>query len=100
MPLVDAVSHPRVAYLGAHARNAEGYLKGKTVAERFAYRYFDADLAEISSRAAGLAELAEDVRVFFNNNRGSDAPVAARRARELLGQDPGPSPEEPQLALG
>jgi hypothetical protein len=27
---------------------------------------------------------------WFNNNRGADAPVAARQARELLGQDPGP----------
>lgn len=28
----------------------------------------------------------------FNNNRGDDAPNAARRMRELLGQDSGPPP--------
>jgi hypothetical protein len=30
---------------------------------------------------------------MFNNNRSDDAPTAARRFRELLGQDPGPGPE-------
>jgi len=38
--------------------------------------------------------------VFFNNNRDDDAPTAARRFRSLLGQDPGPGPEEGQLRLG
>jgi uncharacterized protein YecE (DUF72 family) len=27
------------------------------------------------------------VRMMFNNNRGADAPVAAQRMRELLGQE-------------
>jgi hypothetical protein len=30
---------------------------------------------------------------MFNNNRGDDAPVAAARMRELLGQAPGTLPE-------
>jgi hypothetical protein len=39
---------------------------------------------------------------MFNNNRGDDAPVAARRMRELLGQDPGPPIDAPsaQLRMG
>jgi uncharacterized protein YecE (DUF72 family) len=91
MPPVDAVTTPRVAYLRAHGRNAEGYVKGRSVAERFAYRYPDDELEEIGARARELARTAEQVRLHFNNNRGSDAPVAAERMRELLGQTAGAS---------
>jgi hypothetical protein len=38
--------------------------------------------------------------VQFNNNRRDDAPSAARRFRELVGQDPGPPAEESQLKMG
>jgi uncharacterized protein YecE (DUF72 family) len=86
MPPVDAVTQPGVAYLRAHGRNAEGYVRGRSVAERFAYRYADAELEEIGGRARELAGKAEQVRLHFNNNRGADAPVAAERMRELLGQ--------------
>jgi uncharacterized protein YecE (DUF72 family) len=86
MPPVDAVTNPRIAYLRAHGRNAEGYVRGRSVAERFGYRYDDAELEEIGGRARELAKSAEEVRLHFNNNRGSDAPVAAERMRELLGQ--------------
>jgi hypothetical protein len=37
--------------------------------------------------------------VMFNNNRDDDAPSAARRLKELIGQDPGPSPEDAQLRI-
>lgn len=84
MPPLDAVTNPRLAYLRAHGRNAEGYIKGRSVAERFAYRYSDGELEEIGGRAHELAEQADEVRLMFNNNRGSDAPVAAERMRELL----------------
>ncbi len=102
LPPVDAVTQPRLAYLRAHGRNLEGYVQGRSVAERFAYRYADAELEEIAARARAMAEQAQDVRVMFNNNRGSDAPVAATRFRELLGQPvppPAPLPGE-QLELG
>jgi uncharacterized protein YecE (DUF72 family) len=84
MPPLDAVTNPRLAYFRAHGRNAEGYIKGRSVAERFAYRYRDDELEEIGGRAQRLAEDADEVRLMFNNNRGSDAPVAAERMRELL----------------
>ena len=84
MPPLDAVTNPRLAYLRAHGRNAEGHIKGRSVAERFAYRYDDEELSEIGARARQLAEQADEVRLMFNNNRGSDAPVAAERMRELL----------------
>jgi uncharacterized protein YecE (DUF72 family) len=102
MPPVDAVTDGRLAYLRAHGRNADGYLSGRSVAERFGWEYTDAELEEIGGRATELAERAEIVNVAFNNNRGADAPTSARRMRELLGQDPGPPPgaTQGQLSLG
>jgi uncharacterized protein YecE (DUF72 family) len=87
MPSLDAVTRDDVAYLRAHGRNLEGYLRGRSVAERFAYRYDDDELRELGARAKALGEEAAEVRMMFNNNRGADAPVAAGRLRELLGQD-------------
>jgi uncharacterized protein YecE (DUF72 family) len=92
MPPVDAVTRDDLAYLRAHGRNAEGYVHGRTVAERFGYDYPDAELEQLAERARDLAAQVPQVRMMFNNNRGSDAPRAARRTRELLGQDPGPEP--------
>jgi len=59
--------------------------------------YTDDELQEIAERARGMAEQADSVHVAFNNNRGADAPTSARRFRELVGQDPGPPPQEAQL---
>jgi uncharacterized protein YecE (DUF72 family) len=73
-----------VAYLRAHGRNLDGYLRGRSVAERFGYRYGDDELREIAGRAHELAAHVRDVRVMFNNNRGRDAPDAAARFKELL----------------
>jgi len=100
MPSTDAVTRDDLAYLRAHGRNTDGYLGGKSVAERFGWRYTDDELEEIGERARGLAEQAGQVHVMFNNNRDDDAPTAAQRFQVLLGQDPGPPPEDPQLTLG
>jgi uncharacterized protein YecE (DUF72 family) len=97
MPPLDAVTSDRLAYLRAHGRNTDGYLHGKSVAERFAWRYSDEELEEIGGRVGSLAEQAGEVHVAFNNNRGDDAPTAAQRFRALLGQTP---PAEEQLGLG
>src|SRR4051794_12854807 len=99
MPPVDAVTRDDVAYLRAHGRNTEGYLKGQTVAERFGWKYTEEELEEMAGRVRGLAELATDVRTMLNNNRAADAPTSARRLKELLGQDPGPPPEPAQGRL-
>src|ERR671915_439297 len=82
---LDAVTRDDLAYLRLHGRNAEGYLHGKSVAERFAWRYDDEELDEIAGRAHAMAEQAAEVHVAFNNNRGDDAPTAAQRFRALLG---------------
>jgi uncharacterized protein YecE (DUF72 family) len=86
MPPVDAATRDDVAYLRAHGRNAEGYARGRSVAERFAWDYADDELRELQGRAEGLAQEVPTVRLMFNNNRGADAPRAAERMRELLGQ--------------
>jgi uncharacterized protein YecE (DUF72 family) len=85
---LDAVTSDGLAYLRLHGRNADGYLKGKSVAERFGWRYDDGELEEVAERVQGLAEQAGEVHVAFNNNRGDDAPTAAQRFRALLGQAP------------
>jgi uncharacterized protein YecE (DUF72 family) len=97
MPPIDATTRDDLAYMRIHGRNTEGYLTGKSVAERFGWRYEDHELEEIAGRARALAESAGDVHVMFNNNRGDDAPTAAQRFRSLLGQEPA---GEEQLTLG
>jgi uncharacterized protein YecE (DUF72 family) len=84
----DAVTRDDLAYLRLHGRNTEGYLKGRSVAERFGWRYEDDELEEVAARARTMAEQAREVHVAFNNNRGDDAPTAAQRFRALLGQVP------------
>ena len=101
MPPVDAVTNPKLAYLRAHGRNTEGYLTGRSVAERFGWEYSDEELEEIAGRARSLAEEADVVHVMFNNNRSANAPTSAGEFRQKLGQDPGPPPgggEQLQLA--
>lgn len=99
MPPIDAVTRDDLAYMRIHGRNTQGYLHGKSVAERFGWVYDDGELKQIAGRAATLAEQAAEVHVLFNNNRDDDAPSAARRFRALLGQDPGPPPDDGQLRL-
>ena len=89
MPPLDAVTRPGLAYFRAHGRNLEGYTRGRSVAERFGYEYADEELEEIGDRVRELASRAGQARLMFNNNRGADAPRAAARMRELLGQTAG-----------
>jgi uncharacterized protein YecE (DUF72 family) len=91
-PAIDAVTTDSLAYMRCHGRNTEGYMSGRTVAERFDYDYSADELAEIAGRAEKLAEDAEQVHVMFNNNARELAPKAGRGLRERLGQDPGPPP--------
>jgi uncharacterized protein YecE (DUF72 family) len=99
MPAVDAVTRDDLAYVRLHGRDTHGYLTGKTVAERFGWVYGEEELEEVAGRAHNLADQAAEVHVLFNNNRDDDAPSAARRFRALLGQDPGPPPDDGQLRL-
>jgi uncharacterized protein YecE (DUF72 family) len=83
-PCLLAATRHDVAYLRAHGRNLQGYLRGRSVPERFGYDYEDDELRALGERAQEIAGQAEEVRMMFNNNRGADAPEAAQRMRELL----------------
>jgi uncharacterized protein YecE (DUF72 family) len=93
---LDAVTEDSLAYLRLHGRNTDGYLTGRSVAERFGWRYTNEELEQVEQRVHAMAEQAGEVHVAFNNNRGDDAPTAAQRFRALLGQVP---PGEEQLTL-
>ena len=83
---LDEITNPRLAYLRLHGRNADAYLRGKTVAERFYYDYSDDEISEVAERTKKLAREAESVHVVFNNNALDFAPHAALRLRAALGQ--------------
>lgn len=83
---INEVTDPQLAYLRLHGRNAQGYLHGKTVAERFYYDYNAGEIEEIAARSKTLARKADSVHVIFNNNALDFAPHAAARLRVALGQ--------------
>ncbi len=94
---LNEITSPQFGYLRLHGRNAEGYLKGKTVAARFDYDYSVDEIDEISKRTRRLAERAREVHVVFNNNNLDYAPRAAIRLRAALGQIVAPAPQTPEL---
>ena len=83
---LDEVTNPSLAYLRLHGRNADAYLRGKTVAERFYYDYSDEEICEVAERTKKLARGAGNVHAVFNNNALDFAPHAALRLRAALGQ--------------
>ena len=83
---LDEITNPHLSYLRLHGRNAEAYLKGKTVAARFDYDYSDEEIEEVAMRSRKLAGSAREVHVVFNNNNLDYAPRAALRLRAALGQ--------------
>lgn len=83
LPPFDAVTRDDLAYLRAHGRNADAYLRGRTAGERFAYKYSDDELSELAKRARQLAQSTATARLMFGN--GEYAMAAARRAREIVG---------------
>jgi uncharacterized protein YecE (DUF72 family) len=82
MPRDDAVTRGDLAYLRAHGRDAEGYVRGRSAGERFNYDYSDAELGELAGRARALAEDAESVVCVLAN--GGYALDSALSLRELL----------------
>jgi uncharacterized protein YecE (DUF72 family) len=67
MPREDAVTRSDLAYLRAHGRNAEGYLRGRTAAARFDYAYSSEELSELARRASAMAEEAGTVVCVLAN---------------------------------
>jgi uncharacterized protein YecE (DUF72 family) len=83
---LNEITARQTAYLRLHGRNAEAYLKGKTVAARFNYDYSSGEIDEVAKRTRRLLENADEVHVVFNNNNLDYAPRAATRLRAALGQ--------------
>jgi uncharacterized protein YecE (DUF72 family) len=83
MPRADAVTRKDLGYLRAHGRNAEGYVRGRSAAERFDYAYTDTELKELAERARKLAEDAEQVIcVLSNGGHALESALALRKAVE------------------
>ena len=83
---LNEITNPHLSYLRLHGRNADAYLKGKTVAARFNYDYRDDEIGDVAERSKQLAREADEVHVVFNNNALDYAPRAAARLRTALGQ--------------
>src|SRR5438477_3791664 len=84
MPCEDVVTNPTLDYMRLHGRNASGYIRGRTVAERFDYKYSEKELQELAERAGKLMAKAAKVHMVYNNNSKNYAPIAATRTREIL----------------
>jgi uncharacterized protein YecE (DUF72 family) len=84
MPGMDCVTNPKLGYFRFHGRNAQGYIKGRSVAERFDYDYSEVEVKELASRIRKVLAEVEELRVVANNNRSNFAPKLARRLRELI----------------
>jgi len=83
---LDEITSPDLTYLRLHGRNADAYLRGKTVADRFNYDYSDEEIRDVAERTKKIARCADQVHVVFNNNALDFAPHAALRLRAALGQ--------------
>jgi uncharacterized protein YecE (DUF72 family) len=85
MPGFDHVTNPKLGYFRFHGRNAEGYIKGRTVAERFDYEYSPDEVKELAERLRKVSKEVDRLHVIANNNRSNYAPKLAQRLKEQLG---------------
>jgi len=84
MPRIAAATHS-VAYVRFHGRNWKTWnAKTRTSGERFDWLYSKEDLQEWVEPLGRLAQEAQEVYAFFNNNRHDYAPRSANLLRELL----------------
>jgi len=86
MPSEDYVTG-ELAYLRCHGRNAEGYIKGRSVAARFNYLYNKQEVKDLAARAAKMAAQVPAVHVILNNNADDYAPRNAADLRKVLERD-------------
>ncbi len=99
-PKVDAANVPAtlvaattpLAYVRFHGRNAGTWnVRGGSAAERFDHLYSEAELREWVQPLRELADHAEEVYAFFNNNNQTDgvaqAPAGAMLLQKLLEEE-------------
>jgi len=84
MPGFDRITNPKLGYLRLHGRNEQGYIRGRSVAERFDYDYSEEEVKQIAARVRALEKEVERLHVVANNNRSNYAPKLAKRLQELL----------------
>lgn len=84
MPGMNCVTNDALAYFRFHGRNAEGYVKGRTVADRFDYDYSEEEVAEIAQRLVEIEPNVKRLHAAANNNRSNYAPKMALRLQALL----------------
>jgi len=85
MPGFDCVTDQRLGYFRLHGRNAEGYIRGRSVAERFDYDYSPEEVKEIAERLRKVDKEVEHLHVIANNNRSNYAPKLAEALRKQIG---------------
>jgi uncharacterized protein YecE (DUF72 family) len=87
VPALWEATHPRIALLRLHGRNATTWnVKGQTAAsDRFNYDYPPHELAELVPRLERLALTAMQTHVIFNNNMEDQGQRNARSLLDLLG---------------
>ena len=98
LPQVWEVTHPELAYVRLHGRNAATWnIQGQTAAsDRFNYDYDDRDLAELASRIVQLErQHAINVQVVLNNNYEDQG---QRNARSLAAEVRREQQQEPAAA--
>ena len=84
MPGLNCITNPELAYFRLHGRNEEGYVKGRTVADRFNHDYTEPEIREISDRILEIEPEVKRLHAAANNNRSNYAPKAALRIKRLL----------------
>ncbi len=84
MPALESVTNRSLAYFRFHGRNESGYIRGRTVAERFDYDYSAEEVEEIAERMRAVAPQVDEMHLVANNNRSNYAPKLAERLQETL----------------
>lgn len=92
VPPLPAVTS-RLAYLRLHGRNQAGWLEGK--GKRYDYSYTAAELADWRNVIRALAQEAQQLLVYFNNNERGDGTLNALTLAEMLGVARPNAPEQP-----
>ncbi len=88
MPAANYITNPKLGYLRLHGRNAAGYVKGRTVAERFDYLYSREETKQVAQRAIEMVRRADPLHVIYNNNNLDYAPRNAADLRKVLERIP------------
>lgn len=102
VPVVVAVTDPKLALIRFHGRNVSGWRdpgEGQNWRDvRYLYQYSEAELAEWVPRVREVAREAAEVCILFNNNSGGHAAGNAKQFMDMLDVRPtGLNPRQLEL---